>query len=129
MRPAASCLLSQQVALAMARAIAAGGDKSDGLARASASAICTGGGTASAFAEAWTETIKLTREGCKVLVQAHAFALAQCNNGVATAIAGSEVLTRVLGGCNIPTGVPEAARTFASASASASVSVGDAFGP
>lgn len=114
--------------MAMATAIAAGGDQADGLAQATASAICTGDGTASAFAEAWVETIKINPRGCVVLVKAHSFALAQCKNVVATAIAGSEVLTKVLGGCNIPTQVPEAAAR-ASASASAFVSAGDPFGP
>jgi hypothetical protein len=124
--PAAFSLLPQQVAKAMAAAIAADGDQSEGLAKATASAICTGGATSSAFAEAWAETIKIAPNGCKTLVRAHAFALAQCKNGVATAVAGSEVLTKVLGGCNIPTQVTE---TVARATATATANVGDIFGP
>jgi hypothetical protein len=94
-------LLPQQVASAMAEAIASGGAAEKGLAKATATATCTGGATAIAFAEAWEETLTLNNRGCLVLTEAHAIAIAQCKDGVAFASASSEVLTRILGGCGI----------------------------
>lgn len=96
----------QAVGTAMAAAVAQGGAASEGLARATATAICKGGATVRAFAEAWTVTIDKRPDGCTVLKEAHAKALAECKNGVARAAASSEVLVTLLGTCRIGSGPP-----------------------
>jgi hypothetical protein len=85
----------------MVAAIDAGGAASEGLATATATAICKGGATVRAFAEAWAVTIDRRPNGCTILKEAHSTALAECKNGVAKAAATSEVLVTLLGNCGI----------------------------
>jgi hypothetical protein len=83
-------LLTQEIATAMAAAIAAGPGSaaSKGVAKATAAAICTGGITpgtpANIFEDVWKMVIRENHAGCTVLAEAHSIAKAQCKEAVAS---------------------------------------------
>jgi hypothetical protein len=85
-----SMLLPQEIATAMAAAIAAGPDSaaSKGVAKATAAAICTGGVTpgtpAKILEDVWKVVIRDNCAGCTVLTEAHSIAKAQCKEAVAS---------------------------------------------
>jgi hypothetical protein len=92
---------TQVFGVAFAEAAAAGGDQSQALAYATALAFCQGGGTATAFASAYSAALSRNRQGCVVLTQARALAVAQCSGGQFTAFAEASAESQVLGLCGL----------------------------
>jgi len=64
-------------------------------------AFCSGGGTATAFAKAYSAALSVNKKGCLVLTEARALAVARCKGGVFTASAEASVERKVLGLCGI----------------------------
>lgn len=87
--------------MAFAQAIASGGEDSEALAAATAIAFCKGGGTATAFAKAYSEALSINQNGCLVLTKAKALAVAQCKGGVFRSYTEASVEKKVIGLCGI----------------------------
>lgn len=93
--------IPQAYGVAFAQAIAAGGDESTALAEATAIAFCQGGSTATAFAKAYAVALDRERNGCLVLTQVRALAVAKCQNGFVRTYADASVERKVLGFCGV----------------------------
>lgn len=92
------------VGRALALGTAKGVDSETGevLAQATAVVICRGGESASACARAWSQAIKMDKNGCLVLVKAYAHAKAKCGPGYATNQVSATVFKEPLGVCKAP---------------------------
>lgn len=91
----------QVYGVAFASAISAGGEEADALASATAVAFCKGGSTALAFAKAYSAILSTDKNGCTVLTEARALAVAQCSGGVFRSYSEASVTQTVLGLCGI----------------------------
>jgi hypothetical protein len=94
----------QAYGVAFAEAAASGGEDQEALAQATAAAFCEGGGTATAFASAYSVALSRNKQGCLVLTQARALAVAQCGGGQFTAYAEASAESQVLGLCGLLSG-------------------------
>ncbi|GBF89828.1 hypothetical protein Rsub_02532 [Raphidocelis subcapitata] len=91
---------------ALARAIASGGDGQAAVAEATAEVFCQGNSYATAWSSAFAVALTQDQNGCLVLSQARAMAMASCGGGAFNSYSSSDASTRVLGFCGLlPPGV------------------------
>jgi hypothetical protein len=86
---------------AIAKAVAGGGDSRAAVAEATATAMCAGGSQATAWASAYAIALSINNDGCLVLNEARALAVARCRGGQFSSESKTSATSTVLGFCGM----------------------------